>query len=336
MPEDNMAGATAPAENLTFAQRKSAQLAEERAQRGHVEPVVPEALQDEPPSTPAESVEDVEQDPPQLDADDGEPRDASDDDPSALDEELPDDDAENGEDDNVDWQKRYSDLRAETESLMAGRQEATEEHAAAMSETLKLRFQLEDQLEEAKRRAEFLFNSASGNAEQYKNIDWSRVPPDKVQEVQQLAQAAMLQEQQAKQVFEQVKEQADSEKEQHYRREAEIAKERLRRTIPNWGNEVYGQIRDFSMKKGMPAEAFDRITDPVVIEALHAYWNLNTASTKVQTHTQRKAKPPQSRNARRAPRNERGQFVAKKVEPNQRGSFADKHRHRLAAERGGR
>jgi len=234
----------------------------------------------------------------------------------------------------VDWEKRYKDLQSETQTLHEGRGDMEQEHAESMSQHLKLRFELEDTLTEAVSRAEYIRNTMNGNAQQYQNINWAQVPPDKVQEVQARAQQALYHAQQADQGYAQMKEVQDQEKGKLLQREAAIAKTRLSRSIPGWGNEVYGQIRDFAASAGMPAAEFNRITNPVLIEAMHAYQQIREGASTVQNiQTTRKTAAPRGKAARRQPRDARGKYARASVVPNQRGSFADKHRHRLAMER---
>jgi hypothetical protein len=321
----------------SFAERKTVQLNEERRHRDAIEPVTP-ADPIRTPNDVVESAEDVEQDDAQgLYADSNDEQlDDEEHSPTDLDEESPEGQDLDQDDSPVDWEKRYKDLQSETQVVRESRGEMEQEHAESMGQHLELRFQLEDQLTEATQRAEFFYNTLSGNAHQFKNIDWSRVPPDKVQAVQAQAQQALYLEQQAGQAYEQQQEHVAKQKEQMKQREAAIAKTRLRRSIPNWSNETYGELRQFASEVGMPAKEFNDITSPVMIEALHAYQQLRNTGSSVRKSTNRKAAAPRGQVARRQTRTAKGQFAKKAVEPNQRGSFADKHQHRLAMERQGR
>lgn len=335
-------GGGAPAPRQSFSERKTAQLREERVTRDAAEsdtPIAPEALQQETPPAVDGISEDVGQDLSQgLYADEETDQDDLEGSEEALaDGEIPDSEAQAQEGDGTDWEKRYSDLRSETQSIIESRGDMDQEQAAAMAQHLELRFEMEDRLNEAVLRAEYMANTMSGNAQQYQNINWAQVPPDKVQEVQAQAQQAFVLQQQSQQAYEQIKGQKDQQLEQVKQREAAIAKVRLKRTIPNWGNEVYAELREFSAGRGMSAAEFSDITNPVVIEALHAYKQMSDGPSTVQgLQTKRKAQTPRGKAVRRQARDDRGKFASKQVEPNQRGSFADRHKHRLAAERKGR
>lgn len=323
-------GAASP----SFVERKAAQLRQERAD----EPEQRAAPENRPPALEPES-EDVTGDIPEEDgyADSDDEQDDQAGSAAALEDEQPEaEDLDAGDSGNVDWEKRYADLRSETDSILSTREDMAKEHAQSMTEHARLRYELEDTIKDAVQRADFLKKTMGGNADQYRNINWAQVPPDKVQEVQQQAQQAFALEQQAANAYEQYMTYATDALENNRRREAEIAKIRLKRTVPNWGNEVYGQIREFAVSQGMDEKAFNEITDPVLIEWAYNAMQAKQAGSKVQTTTRRKAQPPRGRNARRQPRDERGQFASKQTIPNQKGSFAEKHAHRLRAERTGR
>lgn len=334
MSDENAVNAGMAPQQESFAQRKANQLRQEREAAGTVEdrPISREDPDQGIPSDDGIS-EDVEENQ-GLYANEEADQDLEDS-SEALEDELPSDEAQEEDGRDVDWEKRYKDLQSETQTIRESRGEMDQEHAESMSGLLQLRFEMEDQLSEATKRAEYMKNVMAGNAQQFQNIDWSQVPPEKVQEVQAQAQQAFMMSQQAENVWSQISQEAQQQKETLKQREAAIAKTRLRRTIPNWSNETYGEIRDFATQIGMPAASFNEITDPVIIEALHAYKQLkNGGSQKIQST--RKSQAPRGKAARRQPRDDRGKFAKKQVQPNQRGSFADKHQHRLRMERQGR
>lgn len=334
MPEE--VGLGAPAPQQSFTERKAAQLAQERVERGENIPVTPA---DPVPGTPHEEQEsvDVGQDEPQgLYADEATDQFELEGSPEDLVDELPPGEDQALEDSNTDWEKRYKDLQSETQAIREARGEMEQEQAQAMSQHLELRFELEDKLTEAVNRAEFMHNAMSGQAQRFQNIDWSQIPPDKVQEVQAQAQQAFMLHQQSEQAYTQMQAQVEQTRNQVKEREAAIAKVRLRRTIPNWGNDTYSEIRDFAANQGMSAREFNDITNPVIVEALHTAMTIKRANSGVQTSTTRKAQAPRGKAARKQPRTSQGKFAKTQIQPNQRGSFADKHRHRLAMEREGR
>jgi len=245
------------------------------------------------------------------------------------------DSADDETEENHDWKKRYEDQQAELTRLQQVQTERDEQTSAVIGEGLQLKFDLEDRLREATGRAEIMANAMSGNAQQYRNINWATIPPDQVANVQAQAQQAMVMEQQANAAWEQAKNEADEVRSQLKQREAAIAKARLSRTI-GLNNEVYGQLREYAVGRGMAPQVFNDITDAAIIEDLHFAMTMRNAGSTVRTDKKRRAKPPRGRGAHNAPRDARGKFAKAEVVPNQRGSFADKHRHRLNMERQGR
>jgi hypothetical protein len=332
-PVTNTGPAAAPAQSApqpSFRERKAAQLA---AERGGQPPAPARDLEEETPRARQPESEAVARDDSQV-------RYASEESDQDLEgsledlgEEAPLSEEQELEADSTDWEKRYKDLQSTAQELLENRRGMEEEHAQVMSEHLQLRYQLEDTLGEMTNRAKFLYNAMTGNAAQFKNIDWSRVPPDKVQQVQAQAQNAMLLEQQSLAAYQEAMAMDKQTRETVKKREAEIAKVRLRRSIPGWGNEVYGQLRQFAASRGMPPQTFNEITDPVLIEGMHAYMQLSMSGSSVQKRTTRKGETPRGKAASRQNRSPEGRFATMQVEPNTRGSFAEKHKHRLAAER---
>jgi hypothetical protein len=338
-PEDQGQQAPAP-QAQSFVERKAAQLSSERDDQApppQQQPNIDSDL-DQAPDLSLESAElddgyesadDDDQNFEPADDQQGELADLDD-----LDNQAPEGQHADADDQDAGgYEKRYKDLQSEVQHILESKGEMNREHAESMGEHLKMRFGLEDQLTEAASRVEFLKNTMEGNAQRFQNIDWSRVPPEKVQEVQAQAQQAFVMQQQAQNSFNQVMEQVNNTRDVVRKREAEIAKIRLRRSIPNWDNKTYGELRNFAVESGMPPEAFNDITDPVVIEWAHNAMVGAKANRSVQVKKKKRTQPPRGRSARAGQRNDRGQFAKKQTEPNQRGSFADKHQHRLANER---
>lgn len=308
------AGEAGGGSNLTgaaaFEERKRQKLSAERENQAPAGPDPDDQDDNGTPSEDLESGEELENDG-QLD--DGE---YEDDDDSAgdLEDEAPDsdEDADSDEDEAVDWKQRFEDTQAAFTELSQERAEIEQQYGEMSSETLQYRFQLEDALAEVEQRAEFLRNTMAGNAQQYQNINWSQVPSDKVAEVQQAQQRALAMQQQAEQMFEQVQAQVKAQKDTVAKREAAIAKVRLARTIPGWGDKdqnPYGKIREFAVARGMDVNEFNRITNPVLIEALHAQMGIEESKKTVSRKRKRKPKAPRQRRGRQQERNPQGQFT---------------------------
>lgn len=322
----------------SFQERKAAQLASERSPEPEGNPAPAEAPENIGlPSEELESVgeQDLSQGLTDDEYDDQDELEGSDGALSDEEEIPPTEDQDEADEPNVDWEKRYQDLRSETQTLMESKKGMDREQAEAMAEHARYRFELEDTLSEAQQRADFFRQMMGSNAAKYRQINWAQVAPDQLSTLQQEAQQAFMLEQQANTAYEQFAQHQDQMSAASKQREAEIARIRLRRTIPNWDNKVYAEVRDFAVQEGMDVRQFNEITDPVVIEWAYNAMQSKNAGSQVQKSVRRKQKAPRGRNVRRQPRDERGQFQTKQVVPNQRGSFADRHKHRLAAERRG-
>ena len=334
MAEEGQAQAAPQApQGQSFRERKASQLSGEReATPPELQPVF---KQEPAQGTPRKETELAEQEVSDDDlVEDGEYEDEDEgrlaEDPEGIPDVAAADDSD---EEGHDWQKRYKDLQAEYSRVTENRTEMEQEQAEAMGENLRLKFDLEDRLNEAVGRAEYMANVMSGNASQYKNINWAQVPPEQLPQVQAQAQQALQMEQQSQAAWAQVKQQTDEARQTLRGREAAIARTRLKRSI-GLDNELYGKLHEHAVTRGMSSEEFKDITNPVVIEALHAQMQMMQAGNTVKANTQRNAKAPRGgRAVKRTPRNARGQFEKTQTVPNQRGSFADKHRHRLAMER---
>lgn len=321
----------------SFRERKASQLGAERQRdESEREPTErPDPPQQRTPPESVESAQDLYEDPQGVQADD----EYEDDDQGMLEGDPdegtpPEGELEDGEEKH-DWEKRYKDLQAQMTQLTQERGEITQEHTEVMGEALRLKFDLEDRFEEAVGRAEYMANVMGGQAQQYRNINWSQVPAEQLANLQQQAQQAFMIEQQANAAWDEVKRQKSEALQTVKSREAAIAKIRLKRTI-GLNNEVYGELREFAGQSGMAPEAFNQITDPVIMEWAADAMKFRNAGNKVRVKDKRKAQVPRGRNAKQAPRDARGKFAKTDLVPNQRGSFADKHKHRLAMERQGR
>jgi hypothetical protein len=280
-------------------------------------------------SEPAtEEVVDSEEDESIEDGDDIEPDEETD---EETDDEVPMD---------VKYQrleKQYKDLQRQFTKDRMQREEYESQLSDNMVSVTKTQHELEDSLTGARQMAELLREQWAGNANQFRNIDWSQVPPDKVQQVQQMAQNAMHQEQMANQRLAQLHEQQTLAFQQKMTRQAELASRALQVKIPEWGSETYSSIRGHAESMGLSQEMFNMITEPSVIEMFYHSMLYKGAGKKAKTVAKRKSQKPASANQARQGRNAKGQFMnAKKAfeeSPNTRGAFAQMKAAQLAAER---
>jgi hypothetical protein len=234
-------------------------------------------------------------------------------------------------------EKQYKDLQRQFTKDRMQREEYESQLSENMVSVTKTQHELEDSLTGARQMAELMQQQWSGNASQFRNIDWSQVPPEKVQQVQQLAQNAFQQEQVANQRLAQINDQQNQAFQQKMTRQAQLASRALQVKIPEWGSETYSSIRGHAESMGLSPEMFNMITEPSVIEMFYHSMMYRGAGKKAKTVAKRKSQKPASANQARQGRNARGQFMNAKKNfedsPNQRGAFAQMKAAQLAAER---
>ena len=234
-------------------------------------------------------------------------------------------------------EKQYKDLQRQFTKDRMQREEYESQLSNNMVAVTKTQHELEDSLTGARQMAELLREQWAGNANQFRNIDWSQVPPDKVQQVQAAAQNAFQQEQIANQRLHAINEQQNQAFQQKMTRQAELASRALQVKIPEWGSETYSAIRGHAESMGLSPEMFNMVTEPSVIEMFYHSMLYKGAGKKAKTVAKRKSQKPASANQARQGRNAKGQFMNAKKNfedsPNTRGAFAQMKAAQLAAER---
>ena len=259
-----------------------------------------------------------------------------------IDLEASDDDEDTDDDVPMDvkyqqLEKRYKDLQRQFTKDRMQREEYESQLSNSMVGVTKTQHELEDSLQGAKQMAELVQGQWAGNANQFRNIDWSQIPAEKVQQVQAAAQNAFQQEQIANQRLHVINKQQNQAFQQKMTRQAELASRALQVKIPEWGSETYSAIRGHAESMGLSPEMFNMVTEPSVIEMFYHSMMYRGAGKKAKTVAKRKSQKPASANQARQERNARGQFMnAKKAfedNPNQKGSFAAMKAAQLAAER---
>lgn len=234
-------------------------------------------------------------------------------------------------------EKQYKDLQRQFTKDRMQREEYESQLSNSMVSVTKTQHELEDSLNGARQMAELLQQEAAGNANQFRNIDWSQVPPDKVQHVQQMAQNAMHREQVTNQRLAQIHEHQAQAFQQKMTRQAELASRALQVKIPEWGSDTYSSIRGHAESMGLSPEMFNMVTEPAVIEMFYHSMLYKGAGKKAKTVAKRKSQKPASANQSRQGRNAKGQFMNAKKNfedsPNTRGAFAQMKAAQLAAER---
>ncbi|MEK9828492.1 MAG: hypothetical protein VXA88_09620 [Rhodospirillales bacterium] len=234
-------------------------------------------------------------------------------------------------------EKSYKDLQRQFTKDRQERESYNQQISEQMVTMTRAQHELEDTLTNSRQMAELLANEAKGNADRFRNLNWSQVPPEKAQEVQAAMSAAFAREQQVTQALNHIAQQQQQHFEQKMTRQAELAAKSLQMKIPNWGQETYSAIRNHAAEMGLPAEMFNMVTEPAALEMFYHSMMYKGAGKKAKTVAKTKSQKPASANTAKQGRNARGQFMnAKKAfeeNPNTRGAFAQMKAAQLAAER---
>lgn len=135
---------------------------------------------------------------------------------------------------------------------------------------------------------------------QFDGVDWQDLQlkdPAKYQQLSAQYSQVAGQVQQFETAQNQFLEQAKSQAEQQFRLQAQQSIETLKTLVPEWGNDLYGELREFAGTYGMTAEEFNAIADHrpmlMMLDALKFKKSRDVASEK-------KAKPPQSQRRTKA------------------------------------
>ena len=327
-----------PEEQMSFQEKKLASLSAERGNQ------------------PAEERPRERTDPERVPVDQGESVDEQNDDDQALladvddvdtddeYEEEPEDgnpsEADTDEDtESVDWEKRYKDTQAALSEATRNRKEIEQGLATQEAKTLESRFEMEDGIKEVRKASDFWMRTLQGNVDRFNNVQWHTLTPEQLQHAHQQKQQAEMQAQQFHGAYKQTNDMLNEREQQIRTRAAEVANLRLHRTIPNWGNEKLGQLREYAAQRGYDPKLFSEITSAPLIEMIEESYRLNNPSQTVERTAKKRTrgKGPQ-RQAKRVDKSKRGEVKraqeAFKANPGQKGRFAAKRLAEFQAEGG--
>jgi hypothetical protein len=345
MPDEQQRDVNAPPpqQGQSFLERKTAQLRQEQAESGtnrndplDAEPEMSAPLRDEA-SVQEDGYPELHDEEERLE-EDAEPE-------EALEDEAPSEDEDDGEPErDVNWEKRYKDTQIELERLRTRDRERDEEVGQQLSGAVELHHQVEDELEKAKSYTEFYIQGVDQRIQQLEAAFTSgQIEPDKLQEARQYHYQLTQERQELVGRIEQLSSEKTEAEQKRKKREAEIARVRLTRTIPGWGKEKYAEMREAALDRGYTPEEFGNITDHRYFELLHDSMTLRGADKTIENVTERtRAKRPRRGKGRvsEQSRDSGGRFQKRQREfkenPNQPGRFAAMAEERLRKERRGR
>lgn len=270
---------------------------------------------------------------------DGDADDEDLDDQEAEDEEADEDEDEEDELSADEWREKAENLQRELSRVTENRKKIEADFRNSTAENITFRHQLEDSVEQVTEQGKFWLNLAQSQVQQFENLDWSQVPPDKMAQVKAQAQQAMHRRDQILQRFQAMAQHAEQAREDSKRRQAELSRNVLSTRIEDWSNEKYAQIREHSAKFHFTPDEFNEITDWRIIELLHRDLEREKAVETVQrVKRKRKARVPHNKSQRRPDRSANGRFQSAKAaahaNPGDRSKFREMQRQKLARERG--
>lgn len=201
-------------------------------------------------------------------------------------------------------------------------------------------------LEQSEKIAAVYVDRASTQLKRYEGVNWQQLqstldPQQYNQKVAEYRQVVSMRDR-AVNEHEQIKEFATAQVEKAKTDQAEISRDILRTTVPGWGNELYGSLREFAVSSlGFTAGEFDDITDHRFISLIHRDWKIsNTGKTVQQIQQGNQPKPPSGGGNKERPRGADGRFNTAQQDHFNNPGDKDKTRfafqERLRRERGGR
>ena len=230
--------------------------------------------------------------------------------------------------------------------------EAEERHDLMQSDytqkTQKLgesRKELLTSLDQSQRIAAVYVERANTQLKRYENVNWqqlqSTLDPQKYnQRVAEYRQVVGVRDR-AVNEHEQIKQFSDQQVERAKSDQAEISRDILKTTVPGWGNDLYGSLRDHAVSNlNFSTGEFDEITDYRIIKLIHTNWKItNTGKTVRQIQQGNQPNPPGGGNKAR-PRGADGKFRNAQqhhlANPGNRDATRNAFQQRLRKERTGR
>jgi len=253
-------------------------------------------------------------------------------------------DEEAVEEPESEWNARERELIEQAEKAEAGRKSMETDYRRKTHKLSQDSRAVESNAEEVKATAEYYANMAQQKLAQFNNVNWQELQtqPERYQQAQQAFAKAQQELRFHEQAVEQVKKRSEEMRSQHQSQVAEHSRGVLMHQIPNWGGEVYQQLRDFAEKEyDYSSDEFDEIVDWRPMKMIHDAWqatNTKKEAAKVVKKVGRKSgRRAPGKTADGQPRNAQGQFQAAREKslhsPGDRAAFREYQQRRLELER---
>ena len=160
------------------------------------------------------------------------------------------------------------------------------------------RRELADSLAQSSQISEMYAERAGQNLARYDSVNWQQLqstldPTVYSQRVAEYRQAVNLKDR-AVAEHERIRQLADTQVEKQKNDQAEISRDILRTTIPNWGNELYANLRTYAVDTlQFTGDEFDNIVDHRHIRMVHDLWKVSNTSATVKgiQHNSQQSRP---------------------------------------------
>lgn len=234
---------------------------------------------------------------------------------------------------------KYKSLEAEFSRITANRKEIEASLEVARTESVRMRQDLESKFEEAEQVANYYADMANQQLQQLSAVNPATLTQEQWGQYQQAFQQAQMQSQQNAYLLEQIRQKRNETLETAKKREAEVARERLKVRIPDWSSEKYNKLGEVAKDYGYSPEEFFETTDHRLMILLNEVAASKEAAKVVQNKVEKtKPKTPKHANARTQERNAKGQYAKaaqtfQNAPPGSKGTFAQMKAAQLKAER---
>lgn len=231
-------------------------------------------------------------------------------------------------------------LRAEIERLSNRERELTADYTRKTQKIAETRRQIEQDSEIVRNTARQVASVIDAPVRQFENVPWAELQvqdPAKYQTIRAQYEQTVM----ARNNFLQSIAAAEAEQErlleENRQREAELSKDILRASIPNWSNETYLELRGYAESLGYQPQEFDKNTDYRLVLALHRAYRAEKAATTVKSVKREASKSAPSTQNKPQMRSASGQFAnARQALAENRGNrdvARQMFQQKLAAER---
>jgi len=231
--------------------------------------------------------------------------------------------------------QRAEQAETQTQSMQADYTQKTQKLAEQRRE-------LVTELEQSTRIAEMYAQRANQNLSRYDGVNWQQLqstqdPQTYSSRVAEYRQAVQMRDQ-AVSEHERIAEMASTHGTRQKDEQAEVSRDILKNTVPNWGNELYGSLREHAVTNmQFTAAEFDEFVDHRIITMIHNDWQLSNAGKTVTgiQHNGSQSRPSGQNMPQRSPDGKfRKAQEAHVRNPGDRNATREAFRQRLSNERG--